>query len=423
MTLVAILAAGALTPLAAGAIAAPAGARLWSMWALGALLAPILVILCLAAQMPVAIAAVACAAIAIAGARRLWAAVSECGTASRTEWCLRVWLLLLLVCGIVVTLALPVLDSDAVVIWHHKAGDFLARLPFDEWKVPFYPPLGAVLWGVPLAIAGPEYETAGRCVFIACYVAWAASLRECCPGPLSPWAGVVIAGVALAALDHRFVTSGYQDPLLAAVGGMAAVWLARDLIDRRPGSATTGLALSGTLGLIKAEGLVLGLIMAGSWLGVTLAGRRRNEHPAPIAWRGVAMFVALTALWPAIRFAYSIGSDGTAFVESISPLLLWINRDRLPVIVDAFTALRPGYLLPMAAAAVALAAAWVSTPSARRAQTWIVLVLSLYTAATIAVFLITTAPLDWHLTTLLTRMVGQLLPIWYLAIVIAVRKD
>lgn len=420
--LIATILGAAAVPALVGRLLAPSGSRLWSAWSLGAIAIATATVCALAIGLaPWAGGVILAVVTGIAAQRSVFHSNPIGFETSRSEIALCTWLTLILIAGALITVARPVVESDAIAIWYPKVRAFLTWAPFDRWPVPFYPPLGAVLWGLPMFGGGPAFETIGRSIFTAMYVAWAAALRETCPRPLSPIHAVTIGAVALAGFDYASITSGYQDPLLAAVAGIAGIFLACDLIDRRPGAATTGLSLCGTLGLIKGEGLVLGFIMAGSWLVFRFVTDRRAAPAGWSApWNGIAVFVAGTALWPIISRAYGVAGRPDWLPDSLAPSLLVNGLDRLPAILGRMLTLRPTYYLPVAAALAVIALATRRATPARPALVWLLTVQLLYTAAAIGLFMVTTAPLDWHLNTLLWRVMGQQLMLWFLAIVIGI---
>jgi hypothetical protein len=325
----------------------------------------------------------------------------------------------------------PVGAWDAVHIWYSKTRCLQAWRPFSQIKPdPHYPHLGAACWALMLELGA--FESLGRTVFAFIYFAFVASLLESMGRPYR-WSTLAALGATfLVGFDLDACTNGYQDTTVAALVGLGAVILTRILFsadgdpnptaDERAHLAAAGL-LCGAAGLVKNEGLFVGLIVTASFTAVVLLRR------APSRWRALLsplrpLLVAQGAtmlLWPLLSLLNGLDPrsvQGNAFSLKTA-LTAYRAIDRWPAIRPYFDAHLARVHLLVLVGGVASLAAMALSPRARKPLVFLWSAWTLHLGFVLWVFFSTQQELGWHLETAFARVASQGIPLVMIAAVVA----
>jgi hypothetical protein len=224
---------------------------------------------------------------------------------------------------------------------------------------------------------------------------------------------VVVFLVGVATFDFRAATSGYQDQLVAAAIGIAAILLARALGDLTARGArvhvSLGFAFAGAASMIKVEGAAAAVALIATWVAIGWYCCGRTAIAATVRPVAAALFVAMVGLWPAIAVASGLTArdfqPGTWTDVSVSTFASGLSR--LPQIARAYGALGPSWDLSIAAAAAASVGAWLTAPRVRPTLAWLWLFAALHTAWIVALFVVTNLDVAWHVRTALDRLESQ----------------
>ncbi len=409
-------------PLLIGSALPGPGRNLGTRWWFGTIIAGLTVIVGHAAGAPRAMtlaAVIAVAAVGIVRGRR-WVAPSR-------DWTAAVTVLLLLAPALaqcLSTLIQPVAGYDGIVIWYSKTKALFAWQPMAALPFARYPNMGPAQWFLNLAWAGEGQEHVGRLVFVLASLAWIWALRELWPAPM-PWSSVVvvpIVGLVFMDVDPEH-TSGYQDAFLMATAAMACTLITKVLTrDSGAGGASTSgsprqditlaALFAGSLGLIKQEGLFLGLILVSVGALSLLGGADRDRRRAltGFLWPALALYAALALLWPLLVSLHGMNplniQHGDTFTVG-SVLQAFGQFWRWPLIAPYFAAyVRDIGPALTAAGILSLAGAWLA-PHLRRGVQFLWGVLVVHLAFVFLVFLSTRADLGWHLESAFARLAGQ----------------
>jgi hypothetical protein len=332
--------------------------------------------------------------------------------------------LLLLILGvplIFTTLGTAVSAWDPVAIWYAKTKGLFAWQQVAALSIPNYPNLGPAAWMLLLRIVGPEAEPVARLVFPALYLAWIAGLSESVSRS-HPWlAGIAVGLGALAFLDVRAITSGHQEIALTAVAGTAVLFFLRDLeadpteAARRP--ELIGAALAGSLGMIKVEGGVLGVIIFLSWAVTRSRQRLPSGNRRILAAAG--LLVPIIAVWPVLSFL--AGVDPTAVHRGLHPASLLAVPSRLerwyPILIAMLPEAPPRRFGLLAGIMLSVATTWL-IPAARRTVGFLWGILGLHYLFVVLVFFAVDYAFAWYLATACRRLMSlaDFVPITLLAV-------
>jgi hypothetical protein len=323
---------------------------------------------------------------------------------------------LLAVCTALNTVWLPVQEWDAVAIWYAKTRGLLEWRSVAALELPLYPTLGASAWALMLAISGLALEPIARLALpMLCIAAIGAlPLLFDAPDRMLPRRTLVIVFlVAVATFNVGAATSGYQDQLIAAVIGIAAILLARALRDPTARSAaldvTLGCAFAGSAAMIKVEGTVAAVALVTSWVAVAWSSHGRTAIAAVVKPVAPVVLVLMVALWPAIALASGLSASNfqPGIWTDVSPARFASGLSRLPQIARAYGALGPTWYLPITAAAAASAGAWFAAPNTRSTLAWLWSFAVLHTLWNVGLFVVTNVDVAWHLRTALDRLESQ----------------
>lgn len=364
----------------------------------------------------------ATAALSVVAVRRTrWTAAAP----SRHEVVLAAALAAPVLAAAVYTLAQPVHTWDATVIWYGKARALLDWRPPVDVPWPAYPNLGAMLWALLLGVTGPADEPVARLIFLGLYAAWIATAVSLVARPLT-WPVVAVSALVVFTLfEYRHVTSGYQDTVVMSVAGVAAALFARTLIDHEAAAprtvVTAALFAAGALGLIKLEGLFVGVILAGGWLIAARAQSGGAGLSRRVTAAGLALFVGLIAAWPLLTRFNGIdlqAAQGSGFLPlAIGDLPSRLTR--LPAIAMGFMRLGPWFALPVAAALVLSVAAWRDAPHLRVFLAWAWGCMTVHAVFVTATFVMTNYDIEWQMRTALDRLIAQQSCLWLLVILVS----
>lgn len=323
------------------------------------------------------------------------------------------------------TIWLPVDDWDAVAIWYAKTRGLLEGRSLAQLPEPTYPFAGSAAWAAMLMLTGLEREPLARLVFPMLTMAWLASLPLMFPGLTRPRGTLTFSAllaIAVAAIDSKAVTSGYQDTVLCAMAGISAVLLTRVLLQDGPPSrhiVSLALVLAGTLGLIKNEGFVLAIVLVVPWMVLFVRTKGRSELSRAVSLPAASVFLVLVAFWPVATATVLSGLDHDRALgfEGASWGRLLDGIPRIPLIVDRLIHLSPSFGLTWAAAVAASVAGW-KTAWTRPVLCWLWITAAVHTAWIVTPFMLTNADLTWHLDTALARLVSQHGFVWIMALAI-----
>ncbi|HEX9368030.1 MAG TPA: hypothetical protein VF921_15475 [Vicinamibacterales bacterium] len=425
MRILAGLAALAVIPALAGRAVRPV-ANAGIAWVFGFLVVSLAFALLHAARVPQAAAYAAIPVIAamggLAGGR--W-------SGARTGPLPRLWTALVTVfalCMALETIWLPVDQWDAVALWYARARGLMQWRPLSDFALPAYPDVGPSAWALMLTLTGVGNEPIARLVFPAVCVAWVSSLPLLFEHRGRAWrrpAVVVLFLIAVATFDFEAATSGYQDPLVCAVAGIAAILLGRALLTGseppRRGQVALGFFFAGSLGMIKLEGGFLGAVMIASWIVTFAATRGWRALRAAVSGGAIALYAGLALLWPIIARLAGIDlthAQGLVF-EEVSARRLVDGVRRLPEIARGFADVTPTYSLVFLSAIVASLGAWRARWT-RPILSWLWAVAAVHTAWITSLFMLTNVDLAWHINTALLRLVSEHAFVWVLALAVSV---
>lgn len=315
------------------------------------------------------------------------------------------------------------LEGDGWAIWGFKAKVFFlnrridlaflrdeARFGFAHLDYPLLLPL--VEWWV-YAHLGHVNDSVVRLVHVAFYFGLLAAFF----GSLRAYVGrtaALLCTVALALLGPATISTldGYADVILGYYALLGFVSFVAWVDDAQPAAvASAGISLGfGTH--VKAEGL--------SWLLAIAPSLALAVWRAPGASRArlirlgtfFAISVPVAVIWPLYRWIFGI---------PLSPIVrlptLDLAASRLPVVFDAFLSEMglhwpgsQGWALLWVFTLLGCARAMMSPGPRRRQAVWRWSPVLLQALMVFGFYLLTVAPLKWHLATSLTRVLLQLAP-------------
>ncbi len=315
------------------------------------------------------------------------------------------------------------LAGDGLAIWGFKAKVFFLnrrvdigflrdeiRFGFAHLDYPLLLPL--MEWWV-YAHLGHVSESVVRIVHVGYYL----SLLAAFFGSLRAYVdrtAALLCTVALALLGPALVSTlhGYADVILGYYALLGFVSFVSWVDDGQPAAAASAGISLGFATHVKAEGLSWLLAIAPS---LALAvWRARGESRARLSNLGAffALSAPIAVMWPLYRWIFGI---------PLSPIVrlptLDLAASRLPVIFGAFLSEMglqwpgpQGWGLLWAFTLLGCARAMTSPGPWRRQAVWRWLPVLLQALMVFGFYLLTVAPLKWHLATSLTRVLLQLAP-------------
>jgi hypothetical protein len=337
--------------------------------------------------------------------------------------------LLLLVSGYAHVLSHPVSPTqwDAIATWFRKARLLyhwvpLGNTPEVYWSYVTYPHLGSILEAMIMRLAGSLTENYGRLLMPTVYFFWMLAILSLRPAAKTWIFRLTAAAAAWLFFDLAAFTSGYQEGFLAAMAGMSAVHFTRISVKMSapsygvktwPPDADFGMAFffAGSLGFVKTEGVILSLILTGSFLFVFLASHNPKESLRRLCTLApyLLLCIALLALWPLILYLNHANAgqiQGEHFTAaSLSGFFKNLSR---------WTMISPFYLKYLRENAVILAVsaflsaeAAVFIPRARKALCFLWLTLIAHLIFVPLPYFATAANPVWHLQTSFERLMFQ----------------
>lgn len=329
--------------------------------------------------------------------------------------------LILLVAAATHVLASPLSAWDAVAFWWPKAAQLQHWAPISELTRPTYPDLGPMAWAM-LSHVGGNAEPSGRIILPLAAVLSLVAISDVAPRPLRPSVVAIVGAMMLTFYGADSFTNGYQDALLAAAAGSSAIglslWLRTSPLERSRRGLWTPFLIAGTLGLIKSEGAIVGLVIITAFFVVLLVTTDKNKLGAALAITVGPLigWAVVTSMWPIIVAAHQLDplvlQEGSFTLDGLMAVPSRIS-ERAPVILSFVIRLvggaPMGVAFLIAAPATVAALLWLAPaadPGARTAIAFLCLAMLLHGLFIVIAFLATNAPLEWHLDTALVRLLS-----------------
>lgn len=404
----------ALVPLGIGIAVLPRMHIKSLQWLLGVFLSGIFWLLCYVLGIPKPVTAYAYGALVILCAvvvtkkrwhlprlRRLSECIPECimyGT-----------LAILFIYSITDIYANPITAWDGFAIWLAKAKDFYFWSPIVSLTFVHYPGLGSMVWSVIMTVFG-FHEALGRFVYPFVYVAFFSLLGFFFRVKKNKALFAVVIALVATVFFPPSLYSGYQDDFLSLTTGIAALLLCVSMIDgKRTDLFLLGCFFSGSLALIKNEGIMLGFILLTSFIAVHMQSLRqewKQRHWQYVS--GIAVFIVLQAFWSVAIAAHGIDPRNIQGDQiTLQGILLgYKNLSRLPVILPYVYNYTAAHLPYFAMLVISIPVAFLIS-SLRKVFIFIWTNIVLHIGSVVWVYLATTAPLVWHLDTSFDRLMDQ----------------
>jgi len=416
-------------PFTAGFLIRDASVPLVSRWWFGLILTGVLLVAFHGFRLPFSLALAAILVLYLAGSYETF----KCRRSLIASWAqslkapsFRLFpavLLLITAAAMLNVFANPVTPSnwDAIGIWYKRIKLLYAWTPLANtvdisWGSYInYPHLAAMLEAVIMRVSGGMIEEHGRLLMPALYFFWLSGLSALAPRKGRVLFDLFLAYAALLFYDKWTFTSGYQEGMIVALGGMAALHFCRLLMALD--ATTPGLSVrvesflafffAGSLCLVKNEAAILAAILAFSAAAAAMTFPERLKTLKMIG-PGFAVFLTLAFLWPAIMFANDIDMtrlQNKAFTRE-SVMTLHHNLSRWSVIEpyfkDYFSA-KPWLILSCASFSLLAA----SFRPARRPLFFLWIVYTAHLVFMPLPYLATHAGLGWHLKNSFERLILQ----------------
>jgi len=335
-----------------------------------------------------------------------------------------IWILIALfifVTGWVEIKTQSVAGIDTFAIWLNKAKSIYVGEPFKTLTMTQYPALGPMFWAFTMRFTGRYEPIHGLFLGPVAYGFWILAHLSLFKKNNDWVTPAIIFPIAIFFYDDA-VYNGYQDKILMMCAGMAVLTFTQFFLDetatnnheiynRKFNFFWLGAFFTGMLSLIKAEGMIMGLII---FLGVFFIvicffpKEKRREfflanYPATL------IFAALLLVWPLILFfggvdLTKVQGDSLSLQSSLD---FFQNLDRFPVITLRHINYIQG-ILPIFTISVLLTLlALKNMPKIRVILSFIWLTWLLHLAFITFIFMVTRAPLNWHLDTAFYRLSSQ----------------
>lgn len=421
-----------LLPSLAGAWLCPGFCGWSARWWVGLGLLSVALSLAHAAEVSALAAAALLGAICLAGAlvaslrylraRRLAEAAQSSMSRAGQVWIYFIVLAPLWLGACALISASPVSIWDALTLWHPKVKAILEWRSLQETPHPNYPVLGPAYQALIWFFSGDEGY--GRWLFPTAYLIWGASLYAF--GDYLSWAPslAIIPLAMLFGLETTYVTSGYQDCLVMACSGMAALYLCCGSLER-PRRETLLLAafFCGLLGFIKTEGAVMAFILiVSSALVYSMSGALCSARSRIFPEFRLSLLLAagMLAAWPIVLLLkgmdpLDVQSGSFSLGDLVHPAHV---SDRWPLIQSSFVAIgSQNSVLLLSSCAVSLTA-FAMVPRCRRAISLLWIAAVLHLLFTISIYLLTRQDLFWHLYTSAERVARQASSLYLLMLIL-----
>jgi hypothetical protein len=324
------------------------------------------------------------------------------------------------------------LEWDAVAIWLSKARDIYNWKEFAGITIVNYPNLGTGLWAYAMDFSS-FIDALGRLIFPTVFIALAGGLLEQKIHTIKELRLKVLVSFIVLGLFiffiHPGVWNGYQDILLGSVAAYSALLLSNSFnslisLTQKKWDIAVGMALLGSVYLIKNEGLFLILIILFSYLVALIVQKRKRlryliKGNRGFVFRSAFILVLPAVLWTLILVTNKIDPgqiQGEAFsirgVLAIGEKLDHIKPIAKALVVQTWLFL-PVILLAMVTTLISFRLRFL-----RSLNIFFWLVIILHTAFICFAFLATNADITWHIGTAFSRLINQHQLFYILLIVI-----
>jgi hypothetical protein len=317
--------------------------------------------------------------------------------------------------GFLLVLSDPISAWDAVAIWYQKTLAYYYWAPLEQIPTLNYPNLFPIFWSFILTLNG-NLEGIGRLIFPLIYNLFFLEIYLIFKTNSKKDFYLCAALLYLASIFRNDLTyNGYQDAALLAVAGIATANFIKIYISAstNPNNLSKlrinfyyALALLGSLGFIKNEGLIFSLILLIIPLIITVKFNIIRNYDYLIL---SVLYFILLLFWQIILYFYHVDLNniqGDAFkLNSISDLLT--QTSRTPVITQYYKSFFSQYYLIISGSVLLSLMAVVLDFS----KAWIIgslwLITFLHSLFILCVFLLTKQDLAWHLDSAFSRLMYQ----------------
>jgi len=337
------------------------------------------------------------------------------------SWVWVIIALFIIVVGLVEIKTYPVISGDALSIWLNKAKSIYAGKSFWTLAIVQYPSLGPIFWTFAMRFTGGYEPIYGLYLGPIAYSFWILahlSLFE----QKNNWVIVAIIFSTAILFYDSTVYNGYQDKLVMMCAGMAVLTYVRYFLYSIDSSGWNfhngrfdlfwlGTFLAGMLSFIKTEGAIMGLIIFSSTLFVVACsypkGKRyeffKTNYPP------IIFFLALLSTWPLILYfgnvdLSKIQGDNFSLQSGFD---FFKNLDRLPIIALRHLEYYHGIFPALTISILLTLLAFRSLPKIRIILSYVWLIWLAHLVFITLIFLVTRAPLIWHLDTAFNRLSSQ----------------
>lgn len=306
----------------------------------------------------------------------------------------------------------PISQWDGFAIWLQKAKDFYYWVPLPALTFVHYPGLGSMLWSVVMTVFG-FHESYGRFIYPVIYCMFLASVWSVINVRKSAAVyAISVLGIAIIFLRPS-IYSGYQDDFLAITVAVSA--LLYSLYMSNPLKRHYYLLacfFAGSLGLIKNEGVLMGLIIFSTfWL----------MNANKMKWNGLLLFLGPLSFWSVAILLYGIDPrmvQGDQ-VNVWTILEGYKHVSRIPIIIpyiSQYIVATPWYSMISIASFLAM----FYVPSVRKVIIYIWVIIGIHIISVFWIYMSTTAPLVWHLDTSFERLMDQHMMLYAILVICSI---
>lgn len=301
----------------------------------------------------------------------------------------------------------PIYSQDGIVTWLGKAKDFYYWNPLSSLRYVQYPGLGSMLWAVIMMVFG-FYESYGRFIYPIFYgmfflFIWSSIKTQ-------KYLHAVYISLLLFFFFQPTLYNGYQDDFLSLTAGFSVLLFSLYILDmEKTYRYVLGCFFAGSLGLIKSEGVLLGIIILGVFLacyGKNIISAGKKQFLVYIS--GIFLALSLLAFWSISIFLHGI-NPGNIQGEGLTMQSIiegYKNFNRLPIIgtyLYAYFFKNPLFLFIIIFSVITA----VTRPFLRKIICCMIGIILLHTIALMYVYLTTKTPLIWQLETSFFRLMDQ----------------
>jgi len=310
----------------------------------------------------------------------------------------------------------PIQGQDGIVIWLGKAKGFYYWNPLTAISFVRYPGLGSMLWAVVMMVFG-LHESYGRFIYPVAYSMFFITLWSSINVKKYALSYALCLAVLLFFFFRPSLYSGYQDDFLSLTGGLSvALFILYTFDMKKSYRYMLGCFFGGSLGLIKNEGVLLGLIVFVVFLLLHFKTMRKEWKEKSFFYiKGILLFFIVLGFWTVAISLYGLDSRN---IQGDQITLQGIfegykNFNRIPIIGTYFYAYflqNPLFIFIFLGSIITA----IVRPLYRRTIIYILLIIFFHSMSIIWVYFATTAPLVWHLETSLFRLMDQHMSLYIL---------